>query len=145
MKALRFNQHGDPGVLFTSDLPAPAPSGDEAVVQVFAASINPSDVKNVEGRMSQTTLPRTPGRDYSGVVIAGPAEWLGAEVWGSGGDVGFTRDGTHAEQLRRARCELASQAGQSDVRGSIGDWREFHHGVVRRGGGGAIAGRRERS
>jgi NADPH:quinone reductase-like Zn-dependent oxidoreductase len=99
MKALRFNQHGDPGVLITGDLPAPSHSGDEAVVQVFAASINPSDVKNVEGRMSQTTLPRTPGRDYSGVVIEGPAAWLGAEVWGSGGDVGFTRDGTHAEQL----------------------------------------------
>ena len=99
MKALRFNQHGDPGVLIVADLPAPKPSANEAVVQVFAASINPSDVKNVEGRMSQTTLPRTPGRDYSGVVIEGPAAWLGAEVWGSGGDAGFTRDGTHAEQL----------------------------------------------
>jgi NADPH:quinone reductase len=99
MKALRFNQHGDPGVLITTDLPALSHSVDEAVVQVFAASINPSDVKNVEGRMSQTTLPRTPGRDYSGVVIEGPAAWVGAEVWGSGGDVGFTRDGSHAEQL----------------------------------------------
>jgi NADPH2:quinone reductase len=99
MKALRFNQHGDPGVLIIENLPSLRASADEAVVRVFAASINPSDVKNVEGRMSQTTLPRTPGRDYSGVVIDGPAEWLGAEVWGSGGDVGFTRDGTHAEAL----------------------------------------------
>jgi NADPH2:quinone reductase len=99
MKALRFNQHGDPGVLVMVDLPALKASADEAVVQVLAASINPSDVKNVEGRMSQTTLPRTPGRDYSGVVIEGPAEWLGVEVWGSGGDAGFTRDGTHAEQV----------------------------------------------
>ncbi|KQR73750.1 alcohol dehydrogenase [Burkholderia sp. Leaf177] len=99
MKALRFNQHGDPGVLVIEDLPSLQASADEAVVRVLAASINPSDVKNVEGRMSQTTLPRTPGRDYSGVVIQGPAEWLGAEVWGSGGDVGFTRDGTHAEEL----------------------------------------------
>ena len=99
MKALRFTQHGDPGVLAIGDLPELTPSADEAVVQVFAASINPSDVKNVEGRMSQTTLPRTPGRDYAGVVIEGPAAWLGAEVWGSGGDVGFTLDGTHAEQV----------------------------------------------
>lgn len=99
MKALRFNQHGDPGVLAVEELPSPRASANEAVVRVFAASINPSDVKNVEGRMSQTTLPRTPGRDYSGVVIEGPAEWLGAQVWGSGGDVGFTRDGTHAEEL----------------------------------------------
>ena len=99
MKALRFNQHGDPGVLVIEELPSLRASADEAVVRVLAASINPSDVKNVEGRMSQTTLPRTPGRDYSGVVIEGPAEWLGVEVWGSGGDVGFTRDGTHAEEL----------------------------------------------
>ena len=64
-----------------------------AVVRMEAASINPSDVKNVSGRMPQTTLPRIPGRDYAGVVVEGPAEWLGAPVWGTGGDVGFTRDG----------------------------------------------------
>ena len=99
MKALRFEQHGDPTVLHVQELADLTPRAGEALVQVWAASINPSDVKNVAGRMSQTTLPRTPGRDYSGVVIGGPREWLGAEVWGSGGDVGFTRDGTHAEQL----------------------------------------------
>ena len=49
--------------------------------------------------MSQTTLPRVPGRDYSGVVVEGPAEWIGVPVWGTGGDVGYTRDGTHAESI----------------------------------------------
>jgi NADPH:quinone reductase-like Zn-dependent oxidoreductase len=49
--------------------------------------------------MKQTTLPRIPGRDFAGVVEAGPAEWIGAEVWGTGGDTGFTRDGTHAELI----------------------------------------------
>ena len=29
--------------------------------------------------MKQTTLPRIPGRDYSGVVEMGPAKWIGAE------------------------------------------------------------------
>jgi NADPH:quinone reductase len=99
MKALRFEQSGAPDVLSVQDVSPPAAGPDEAIVKVVAASINPSDVKNVAGRMSQTTLPRTPGRDYSGVVIEGPEEWIGAEVWGSGGDVGFTRDGTHAQQL----------------------------------------------
>jgi NADPH:quinone reductase-like Zn-dependent oxidoreductase len=65
----------------------------------MAASINPSDVKNVAGAMKQTILPRIPGRDYAGVVAAGPAEWVGAAVWGTGGDSGFTRDGTHAELI----------------------------------------------
>lgn len=49
--------------------------------------------------MSQTILPRIPGRDYAGLVEAGPAEWIGAAVWGTGGDTGFTRDGTHAELI----------------------------------------------
>ncbi len=98
-RSLTFAEHGTPDVLSlrTTDLSTPAP--DEALIAIHAASINPSDVKNVAGRMSQTTLPRTPGRDYSGVVIDGPAEWIGAQVWGSGGDVGFTRDGTHAEHV----------------------------------------------
>jgi NADPH:quinone reductase len=98
MKALRFHQHGEPDVLAVETIPDPEAGPAEAVVEIHAASVNPSDVKNVAGRMSQTTMPRTPGRDYSGVVIAGPDEWIGAEVWGSG-DAGFTRDGTHAERM----------------------------------------------
>lgn len=102
MKALRFSRHGAPDVLELLEVDTPHandPQGLDAIVAVRAASINPSDVKNVEGRMSQTTLPRTPGRDYSGVVVEGPVAWVGAEVWGSG-DAGFTRDGTHAERIQ---------------------------------------------
>ena len=33
------------------------------------------------------------------MVEAGPSEWIGAEVWGTGGDAGFTREGTHAELI----------------------------------------------
>ena len=99
MRAIRFETFGDPSVLRLEDLARPAVDGNTALVRVIAASINPSDVKNVAGAMKQTTLPRIPGRDYAGVVEAGPTEWIGAEVWGTGGDVGFTRDGTHAEVI----------------------------------------------
>src|SRR5277367_6134281 len=99
MRAIRFETFGDPSVLKLVEAPAPAADDRTALVRVMAASINPSDVKNVAGTMKQTTLPRIPGRDYAGVVEAGPAEWIGAEVWGTGGDVGFTRDGTHAELI----------------------------------------------
>jgi NADPH:quinone reductase-like Zn-dependent oxidoreductase len=44
-------------------------------------------------------FPRTPGRDYAGLVIDGPAEWVGREVFGSSGDLGIRRDGTHATHL----------------------------------------------
>jgi NADPH:quinone reductase-like Zn-dependent oxidoreductase len=111
MRAIRFETFGDPSVLQVTELPAP-PTGDgTALVRVIAASINPSDVKNVAGAMSQTTLPRIPGRDYAGVVEAGPPEWLGAEVWGSGGDTGFTRDGTHAELIAVPVASLRRKPG----------------------------------
>jgi NADPH2:quinone reductase len=99
MKAVRFTRHGKPDVLTVEDIPIPLCHDSEALVRIEAASINPSDVKNVEGRIEQTTLPRTPGRDFAGVVEAGPAAWIGAEVWGTGGDTGFTRDGSHAEYI----------------------------------------------
>ena len=48
--------------------PDPQPRRGWAVVRIRAASVNPSDVKNVEGQMEGTVLPRVPGRDFSGVV-----------------------------------------------------------------------------
>ncbi|MEZ0054275.1 NADPH2:quinone reductase [Mycobacterium sp. MAA66] len=99
MRALRFDQFGDPTVLDVVEVPDPAASPGEAIIRVKAASVNPSDVKNVAGAMEGTVLPRIPGRDFAGVVISGPPEWVGAEVWGTGGDVGFTRDGSHAQLM----------------------------------------------
>jgi len=99
MRALRFDAFGPPSVLRLIDVPDPEPGAGFAVVRVTASSINPSDVKNVAGAMEGTTLPRTPGRDYAGVVERGPQEWLGREVFGTGGDIGFTVDGSHAESL----------------------------------------------
>jgi NADPH2:quinone reductase len=98
MRAIRFKSFGDPSVLELAELAAPAIAETTALVRVMAASVNPSDVKNVAGAMKQTTLPRIPGRDFAGVVEAGPPEWIGAQVWGTG-NTGFTRDGTHAEMI----------------------------------------------
>jgi NADPH:quinone reductase-like Zn-dependent oxidoreductase len=78
----------------------PQPLQGHAVVQVRAAAVNPSDAKAALGLMPHAVWPRTPGRDFAGVVVAGPAEWRGVEVWGTGGDLGVTRDGTHATFLQ---------------------------------------------
>lgn len=99
MRALRFEAFGPPSMLHLVDVADPAPRDGFAIVRVTAASINPSDVKNVAGAMEGTVLPRTPGRDFAGVVERGPDEWMGREVFGTGGDVGFTVDGSHAELL----------------------------------------------
>jgi NADPH:quinone reductase-like Zn-dependent oxidoreductase len=99
MKALQIGELGSVENVRLADLPDPEADRRIAVVQVAAASINPSDVKNAEGKMEGTTLPRVLGRDYAGVVIAGPDEWSGAEVWGTGGEIGYTVDGSHAEKI----------------------------------------------
>jgi NADPH:quinone reductase len=72
---------------------------DELLVEVRAAAVNPSDVKAATGLMPYAIFPRTPGRDYAGVVIDGPAAWIGHEVFGSSGDLGIRRDGTHATHV----------------------------------------------
>jgi NADPH2:quinone reductase len=98
VKALRFGKFGPPSVLAVQKMPRPEPRAGEALVQVKAAAINPSDVKNVAGHFPATTLPRTPGRDFSGVVVAGE-KYQGQEVWSSGPELGITRDGAQGEYV----------------------------------------------
>jgi NADPH:quinone reductase-like Zn-dependent oxidoreductase len=107
MHALRFDHFGDPHVLHLAEMPDPVAGEGEAVIAVKSSSVNPSDLKNVAGQMEYTTLPRTPGRDFAGIVVDGPRDWVGAEVWGTGGDVGFTHDGPHAEMLTIPAAALA--------------------------------------
>jgi len=99
MRALQFFEFGDPSKLQLVNVPDPICSEETAIVRIKAASVNPSDVKNVAGQMEHTVLPRVPGRDFSGVVEQGPAGWKGVEVWGTGGSVGFSEDGSHAELI----------------------------------------------
>ena len=114
MKALRFTRHGAPDVLEYVDVATPGADANSALVRVHGASVNPSDVKNVAGHFAQTTLPRIPGRDFSGVVEQGPLAWRGVEVWGTGGDIGFVRDGTHAEFIQLPVAALVRKPAALD-------------------------------
>jgi NADPH:quinone reductase-like Zn-dependent oxidoreductase len=100
VKAIHFLKTGDLKNLTFIDLPTPIPNEGEALIQIKAARLNKNDLSNVMGRMPYTTAPRTPGRDYAGVVVQGPEAWLGQSVWGTGCDNGFTIDGSHAEFMK---------------------------------------------
>jgi NADPH:quinone reductase-like Zn-dependent oxidoreductase len=71
MKSLRFTAFGAPSVLRFDEVAIPEPGEGEALVRVKAAAINPSDIGNVAGRFKNTTLPRTPGRDFAGIAVKG--------------------------------------------------------------------------
>jgi NADPH:quinone reductase len=72
---------------------------NQVLIEIKAAAVNPSDIKAATGLMPYAVFPRTSGRDYAGVVIGGPASMIGREVFGSSGDLGIRRDGTHATHL----------------------------------------------
>jgi NADPH:quinone reductase len=111
MQALRFSEFGPPSVLRVEQVAIPDPGEGEVLVHVKAAGINPSDIGNVAGRFKKTTLPRTPGRDFAGVVVRGKRH-EGEEVWGSGPELGIVRDGSHAEYIV-APAEMVSLKAKS--------------------------------
>src|ERR1700748_931254 len=74
-------------------------ASNEVLIEIKAAAVNPSDVKAATGLMPYAVFPRTPGRDYAGIIIDGPPGSVGREVFGSSGDLGIRRDGTHATHL----------------------------------------------
>jgi NADPH2:quinone reductase len=113
MKALRFEKTGSLDELKIQEVPRPAPGPGALVVAVKAAGLNPSDAKNVLGKMHQTKTPRIPGRDFAGIVAVGTETYpAGMEVFGAGGSLGFDRDGSHAEYV-----EVPAEAIQPKPRG----------------------------
>ena len=101
MRAVLLKEFTDsPGSVTVSDVAQPSPQSGEVLVRIEAAGINPSDILNIRGGFSHTHLPLIIGRDFAGRVVQGPPHLREQEVWGSGGgDLGYSRDGTHAEYI----------------------------------------------
>jgi NADPH2:quinone reductase len=136
MKGLIFRSTGSLANLKVEELSMPVPKEGEVLVKVAAAAINPSDVKNVLGKMSLTTVPRVPGRDFAGRVISGDSRWEGKSVFGTGGNLGLTRDGSHAEFMTvPVEALVETPAGFSDENAaSIGvTYLTAFAAIVRRG------------
>jgi NADPH:quinone reductase len=93
---------------------------DDVLIEVKAAAVNPSDVKAATGLMPYAVFPRTPGRDYAGVVIDGPSQWVGREVFGSSGDLGIRRDGTHATHLVVETAAVVEKPAQISMEEAAG-------------------------
>ena len=93
-------------MLRIEEVPIPEPGEGEALVDVKAAAISLSDIGNVSGHFKKTTLPRTPGRDFAGIVAKGKHH-DGDEVWGSSPTLGIVHEAltrnTSLSQRRRYR------------------------------------------
>jgi len=111
MQAILIERFGDPSALRLTEVPKPDPAEGEILLEVHAAAVNRSDVLNARGSFAFTTLPPIPGRDFAGVVVEGPQELVGKEVWGTGGgELGFVRHGSHARYLAVSRNAVAPKS-----------------------------------
>ncbi|SDA97727.1 zinc-binding alcohol dehydrogenase family protein [Sinorhizobium sp. NFACC03] len=81
------------------DVAVPRPGPGQVLVEIMAAGVNPSDVKASLGHMPHAVWPRTPGRDFGGIVREGPSSMIGMEIWGGGGELGISQDGSHAKWM----------------------------------------------
>ncbi|GAA5785777.1 NADP-dependent oxidoreductase [Chitiniphilus shinanonensis] len=111
MQAVRIYLYGGREVLRLEDAPMPTPTGDDVLVRVVAAGVNPVDWKIREGylkTMLPHALPLTLGWDLSGVVAALGPQASGFKV----GDAVYSRpdiarDGSYAEYIVVRAGELA--------------------------------------
>jgi NADPH:quinone reductase-like Zn-dependent oxidoreductase len=116
MKAVRFHEYGDPGVLRYEDAPQPVPGAGQVLIRVAATSFNGVDGNIRAGYMQgpiPVALPHTPGIDVSGTVDALGEGVTGVQV----GDrvVGFlpmTGDGAAAQYVV-APAEILAPAPES--------------------------------
>jgi NADPH:quinone reductase-like Zn-dependent oxidoreductase len=73
MKAVRFHEYGDPGVLRYEDVALPVPGAGQVRIRVAATSFNGVD-GNIRGGFMRgpipVVLPHTPGLDVAGTVDA---------------------------------------------------------------------------
>ncbi len=101
-RALRVSQKSadiDHLLIEVAEIEVPRPGPGQVLVEIVAAGVNPSDVKASLGHMPHAVWPRTPGRDFGGIVREGPSNMVGMEVWGGGGELGITQDGSHSKWM----------------------------------------------
>jgi len=86
MKAMRFHEYGDSGVLVYEEVDRPVAGRDQVVIKVAASAFNPLDVAIRAGFVQQVfpvTLPHIPDIDVAGVITevgAGVTGWRAGDA-----------------------------------------------------------------
>lgn len=111
MQAVQINEFGDRSVLALNDIAIPTPAGNEVLIKVKAAAVNPVDWKIREGYLQPLlnhSLPLTLGWDVAGEVAAMGEQVTSLKV----GDAVYSRpeiskNGSYAEYMTVTADEVA--------------------------------------
>ena len=105
MKAVQLIAHGAPGQFACSEVPDPVAAANEVVVRVRACGLNRLDLWLEEGSLpTPVQLPRIPGSEISGEVLAAGSEVL---HWQAGDRVAIQSN------LFCGRCEFCARGEES--------------------------------
>lgn len=110
MKAIRVHSFGGPEVLELEEVDDPVPAGDEVVIDVRAAGVNPTDTYRRAGTgAAAPELPFVPGGEAAGIVSAVGADVADFKI----GDRAFIQVavsagmlGCYAEKVARKASEV---------------------------------------
>src|SRR3954453_17866178 len=82
MKAVVYAEYGSPDVLQFKEVAKPAPTDDELLIKIHAASVNRSDWEGLIGKPLYARIGglRKPGRQILGSDIAGRVEAVGKNI-----------------------------------------------------------------
>ncbi|MBZ6495484.1 NADPH:quinone reductase [Natrinema longum] len=125
MRVVRYHEHGGPDVLQVDEVERPSPDGDEVVVEIRAASVNPVDTMFRSGEYGDVNVPAIPGGDGAGTVVEVGADVdafdVGDRVFASG--MGHAEGGTTAEYVAFPAMKLARlpEGVPFEVGGAIGN------------------------
>ena len=119
MKALLCKSYGPPENLVIEDVPDLEPGAGEAIVEVYAASLNFPDTLQIQGKYQfQPPMPFSPGSEVGGVIIKVGAGLQGFKV---GDRVMATPSvGGMAEQVRCAAAGLRKIPDSMDFKTAAG-------------------------
>ncbi len=111
MRTWRFHKFGTLSNLKLETIPVPTPKGDECLIEVAYAGLNPADMFLVMGRYEGAgTPPFAVGRDGAGTVTV-PDEGgrfnVEQRVVALRGTLGITREGTLADYVVAPAAQLA--------------------------------------
>ncbi|HWK29569.1 MAG TPA: NADPH:quinone oxidoreductase family protein [Solirubrobacter sp.] len=135
MRAFQLTDHGGPDALRLVELPEPAPSDRDVLVDVQAIGVNFPDLLTTQGlHQHRPELPFVPGCEIAGVVRAAPD----GSRWRAGDRVAaFVWQGGYAETVAVPPSGLVAVPDGQDLgtaAAMIVNYHTVHFGLARRGG-----------